>query len=188
MLRVPSAVKALSLSHVAVLVVLILACGGFFIARELTPQPSRYEFLPAADGAAVYRADLKTGELQFFAMYEGRLRLWIRHAEPQTDDQFRALGINPTTGEVADFALFNRGRLTWSPPATKPDEQPQATTPSSSVVPATSDVLDEERWLELVGRHGAEWGLDPQTGRVVDEERFQAARAKFFPYLPDEKR
>ena len=95
----------------AVLVALILATGGFFIAKELTPEPPRYEFLPFKQNLGVYRGDLKTGEVQFFAMDKGKLKLWTRNSLPHstlTDDQFRALGLDPATGEVADLAAFNR--------------------------------------------------------------------------------
>ena len=37
------------------------------------------------------------------------------------------------------------------------------------------------RWQELVRQHGVEWGLDPETGEVVDWERYQAALQRFGP-------
>ena len=110
----------------AVLVALILAIGGFFIAKELTPKPHRYEFLPFQKNWGVYRGDLKTGDVQLFVLYEGKLTSLSEYQQLKssrdvtstgstgssdyslTDDQMRALGLDPATGEVADFALFNR--------------------------------------------------------------------------------
>lgn len=40
------------------------------------------------------------------------------------------------------------------------------------------------RWQELVRQHGVEWGLDPETGEVVDWERYQAALQRFSPDSP----
>lgn len=105
----------------AVLVALILATGGFFIAKELTPEPPRYEFLPFQKNWGVYRGDLKTGTVQLFVLYEGELRSLSEYQQLSkkkvisssgsyslTDDQMRDLGLDPKTGEVADLALFNR--------------------------------------------------------------------------------
>ena len=95
----------------AVLVALILVVGGYAIVRQIAPEPPRYVFLPFKQNLGVYRGDLKTGEIQFYAMDKGKLKLWTRNSLPNstlTDDQFRALGLDPATGEVADLALFNR--------------------------------------------------------------------------------
>ena len=70
----------------AVLVALILATGGFFIAKELTLEPPRYEFLPFKQNLGVYRGDLKTGEVQLFAMDKGKLKLWTRNSLPPIDN------------------------------------------------------------------------------------------------------
>ena len=111
--------------RVAILVALILAIGGFFIAKELKPQPPRYKFLPFQKNWGVYRGDLKTGAVQLFVLYEGSLVPLSEYQKLKsekvvqsvgdsyssyslTDDQMRALGLDPKTGEVADLALFNR--------------------------------------------------------------------------------
>ena len=106
--------------HTVVFVALILVVGGFAIARQIVPDPPRYEFLPYKQGLAVYRGDLKTGEVQLVGMYEGKLTLWKSPQSPEkkiystrtsyslTDDHMRDLGLDPETGRVADWALFKR--------------------------------------------------------------------------------
>ena len=58
----------------AVLVILIPSVGGFFIARQIAPNPpapTRYEYLPFFKNAGVFRMDRQTGEV---LLYEDRLQ------------------------------------------------------------------------------------------------------------------
>ena len=127
--------------HAVVFVALILVVGGFAIARQVVPDPPRYKFLPFVKNYGVYRGNLETGEVQLLVYREkdGKRQLVMLDEDQQPKEKpslqgssydgevadwtpsplvdYAALGIDPKTGLVADWALYNRARKErgWDP-------------------------------------------------------------------------
>lgn len=102
----------------AVLVVFIPSVAGFFIARQIVPDPpapARYEYIPFFKNVGVFRVDQQTSEVLLFeyrlqkrelVIHKGRLPAAVSsHAI-----DYEALGLDPKTGQVVDFDLYNRAR------------------------------------------------------------------------------
>ena len=93
---------------------------------------------------------------------------------PLNDKSPAVYRINRETGEVTAFVLY-KGELlefkTDSPSDAYVDWMKPAATPKPTI--------SEDRWKELLRQHGAEWGLDPETGRVVDRQLYYAALERF---------
>ena len=83
-------------------------------------------------------------------------------------------GLDPTTGTVIDQDRYQAALSRFSLSTTQPVETaaPQPMAPP------------QERWSQLVRQHGAEWGLDPQTEQVVDQDRYQTAVERFGSTAP----